>query len=250
MADYNTARTVIDASRDELIEIFRWVQARGEDERYPLTVLIGGWAVYSYNPWYGSVDIDLITNSRARQHLMKYLRDERGFVHKRHPMIPNTVVKHIPQGEILIDFGSREDVCRFEGRSEECPFSLLDGRTDVREIRAGSLIVVPERTLLLIFKLKAAWDRSARIREGTSYDEEWEQGKLRKDRADILALLDPAAGGTEIDVQYLGTRLHEYPFLVGILREIQLDSDAVAMYRRLSPMKARDVIDRLLSLVR
>jgi len=37
MADYNAARTVIDASRDELIEIFRWVQARGKDERYPLT---------------------------------------------------------------------------------------------------------------------------------------------------------------------------------------------------------------------
>jgi len=41
-------------------------QARGEDERYPLTVLIGGWAVYCYNPWYGSVDIDLVTNSRAQ----------------------------------------------------------------------------------------------------------------------------------------------------------------------------------------
>jgi hypothetical protein len=68
MADYNAARTVIDASRGELIEIFRWVQVRGEDARYPLTILIGGWAVYSYNPWYGSVDIDLITNSRTRQH--------------------------------------------------------------------------------------------------------------------------------------------------------------------------------------
>ncbi|WAC04304.1 MAG: hypothetical protein OS112_07495 [Methanoregula sp.] len=249
MVDYNAARTVIDASRDELIEIFRWVQARIEDERYPLTVLIGGWAVYIYNPWYGSVDIDLITNSRARQHLMKYLRDERGFVHKRHPMIPNTVVKHIPEGEILIDFGSREDVCRFEGRAEECPFSLLDGRTEVREIRAGSPVVVPERTLLLVFKLKAAWDRLARIRGGTSYDEEWEQGKLRKDRADILALLDPAAGGTEIDIQYFGERLREFPFLAGTLREIPPDMDAVAMYRRMDPAQARDVVERLLLLI-
>ncbi len=249
MADYNAARTVLDASRDELIEIFRWVQARGEDEQYPLTVLIGGWAVYSYNPWYGSVDIDLITNSRARQHLMKYLRDERGFVHKRHPMIPNTVVKHIPEGEILIDFGSREDVCRFEGRAEECPFSLLDGRTKVRKIRAGSPVVVPERTLLLVFKLKAAWDRSARIRSGTSYDEEWEQGKLRKDRADILALLDPVAGGTEIDVQYLGERLREFPFLAGTLREIPHDMDAVTMYRRMDLAQVREVVESLLLLV-
>ncbi|MDP2797422.1 MAG: hypothetical protein Q8N94_07935 [Methanoregula sp.] len=249
MVDYKAARTVIDVSRDELIEIFRWVQARGEDERYPLTILIGGWAVYSYNPWYGSVDIDLITNSRARQHLMKYLRDERDFVHKRHPMIPNTVVKHIPEGEILIDFGSREDVCRFEGRTEECPFSLLDGRTKVREIRAGSPVVVPERTLLLIFKMKAAWDRSARIRGGTSYDEGWEQGKLRKDRADILALLDPAAGGTEIDIKYFGEQLVRFSFLSEILQEILLDRDAIAMYRRMDQAQARDVVDRLLLLV-
>jgi hypothetical protein len=249
MADYNAARTVIDASRDELIEIFRWVQARDQDERYPLTVLIGGWAVYCYNPWYGSIDIDLVTNRRVRQHLMKYLRDERGYVHKRHPMIPNTVAKHIPEGEILIDFGSREMVCRFEGRSEECPFSLLDGRTVVREITSGSSVVVPERTLLLLFKMKAAWDRSHRILEGTSYDEEWEQGKLRKDRADILALLDPAAGGRETDITYLGEQFHTYPFLVEILREIPIDRDAVAMYRRMDQAQARDVVERLLLLV-
>jgi hypothetical protein len=249
MVDYNAARTVIDASREELIEIFRWVQARGENERHPLTVLIGGWAVYCYNPWYGSVDIDLVTNSRARQHLMKYLRDERGFIHRRHPMIPNTVVKHIPEGEILIDFGSREDVCRFEGRTEECPFSLLDGHTEVRDIRAGSPVVVPERTLLLIFKLKEAWDRSHRLRSGMSYDGEWEQGKLRKDKADILALLDPAAGGTEVDIRYLGELLRTFPFLRDILREIPPDRDAVAMYRRMDPAQARDVVERLLLLI-
>jgi hypothetical protein len=158
-------------------------------------------------------------------------------------------MKHIPEGEILIDFGSKEDVCRFEGRTEECPFSLLDGRTKVREIRAGSPVVVPERTLLLIFKLKAAWDRSARIRSGTSYDDGWEQGKLRKDRADILALLDPAAGGTEIDIKYLGEQLAGFSFLLKILQEIPLDRDAIAMYRRMDQTQARDVIERLLQLI-
>jgi hypothetical protein len=249
MVDYNAARTVIDASREELIEIFRWVQARGESEREPLTVLIGGWAVYCYNPWYGSIDIDLVTNSRARHHLMKYLRDERRFTHRRHPLIPNTVAKQSPEGEILIDFGSREDICRFEGRTEECPFSLLDGHTAVREIRPGSPVVIPERTLLLIFKLKAAWDRSFRLRSGTSNDAEWEQGKLRKDKADILALLDPDAGGTEVDIRYLGELLQTFPFLRELLQAIPDDRDAVVMYRRMDQLQARDVIDRLLLLV-
>ena len=250
MVDSNGARSVIDASRDEVIEIFLWVQARGEDERYPLTVLIGGWAVYCYNPWYGSFDIDLITNSKARHHLMKYLLDNRGFINRRRPMISNTVVKHVPGGEIRLDFGSREDVCRFEGRTEECPFSLVDGRTEVREFRAGSSVVVPERTLLLIFKLKAAWDRFTRIRDHTSLNEGYEQGKLRKDRADILALLDPDAGGREIDIRYIGEQLQEYPFLVETLREIPLDIEAVAMYRRMNQEQARDVVESLLLLAR
>jgi len=268
MADYSAARTVIDASLEELIAIFRWVHAKGENPEKPVTVLIGGWAVHNYNPWYGSIDIDIITNSKTRHHLMKYLKDERGFVPKRYPMSSNTVVKNTPEGEIRIDFGSREDICPFEGRTENCPFSLLDDQTTTRAIvvqtRALSLdrgrldrggfggfpIVVPTRTLLLLFKLKAVWDRSYRILNGTSYDPEWDQGKLRKDRADILALLDPAAGGTDIDIQYLGSKLKEYPFLTNMLQEIPRDSDAVAMYRRLNPTQVRDVIDRLLDLVR
>jgi len=268
MVDYSAARTVVNASREELIAIFRWVHTKGEDPEKPVTVLIGGWAVHNYNPWYGSIDIDIITNKRTKQHLMKFLRDERGFVPKRYPMIPNTVVKNTGDGEILIDFGSREDICRFEGRKENCSFSLLDGQTTTGVIAVptralplnrgrlnrggfgGFPIVVPTRTLLLLFKLKAAWDRSHRLQNGTSSDPEWEQGKVRKDRADILALLDPAAGGTDIDIQYLGSQLREYPFLIDVLKEIPLDSDAVAMYRRLSPMQTRDVIDRLISLVK
>jgi hypothetical protein len=250
MADYSSARTVVNASQEELIAIFRWVHTKGENPEKPVTVLIGGWAVHNYNPWYGSIDIDIITNKRTRQHLMKFLRDERSFVPKRHPMIPNTVVKNTRDGEILIDFGSREDICRFEGREENCPFSLLAGQTQAGVMGAGFQIMVPTRVLLLLFKLKAVWDRSYRILNGTSYDAEWEQGKVRKDRADILALLDPAADGTDIDIHYLGLKLIEYPFLIDVLKEIPLDRDAVAMYRRLSPMQTRDVIDRLLSLVR
>jgi hypothetical protein len=39
MVDYSAARTVIDASREELIEIFRWVQARGESNETRLRFL-------------------------------------------------------------------------------------------------------------------------------------------------------------------------------------------------------------------
>jgi hypothetical protein len=52
MINYSVPRTVIDSSREELIEIFRWIRAHERDESGPVTVLIGGWAVYSYNPPY------------------------------------------------------------------------------------------------------------------------------------------------------------------------------------------------------
>jgi len=237
---------VIDASREELIEIFRWLQFQGDIESNPTTILIGGWAVYSYNKWHGSVDIDLVTNNKTRQKLMWYLRNKRKFVHQRDSLAPTTVAKIIPNGKILIDFGSREDICKFEGRDEQCPFSLLDDRIEARDIGAGFPVIVPEQTLLLIFKLKAAWDRSFRIQKGLSSNEELEKSKLRKDRADILALIDPDVVGTEIDIQYLGERLREFSFLVELLKEIPDYLDSINMYRRMNQNEARDFIEKLL----
>lgn len=248
MTNYNVPRTVISSSLEELIEIFRWVRDNEKDENRPITVLIGGWAVYCYNQWYGSVDIDIVTNSRTRQGLMWYLRQERGYVLQRDEMAPTTVVKKVPEGTILIDFGSSEDIYKFEGRDKECPFSLLDGHTKVEDISDGCTVIVPEQTLLLLLKLKAAWDRSYRIRNGISNDVEWEKGKLRKDRADILALIDPEIRGTEIDVSYFGEKLHEYPFLVEPLRDIPNDKDAIDMYRRMSQKEVLDSIETLVLL--
>jgi hypothetical protein len=248
MTGYDVPQTVKYTSLEELIEIFRWLRNRGEEESHPTTVLIGGWAVYTYNPWYGSVDIDLVTNNKTRQDLMWYLRKERGFVPKRDKMNITTVMRNIAGGTIVIDFGSREDIYKFEGRDEQCPSSPLDGHTEVRAINPGFSVVVPERTLLITFKLKAAWDRSFRIQNGLSSDEEWEKGKLRKDRADILALLDPAAGGRTIDIQYLGERLHSYPFLTESLRKIPDDIDAINMYRMMNQVDVRDSIEGLLQL--
>ena len=102
MASYSLPRTAMSSSLEELMEIFRWIRAHEKDESGPVTVLIGGWAVYSYNPWYGSVDIDLVTNSRSRQNLMWYLRNERGFVFQRDVMVPTTVAKNVPEGKIII----------------------------------------------------------------------------------------------------------------------------------------------------
>jgi hypothetical protein len=254
MTDHSISQTIKETSLNELVEIFRWLRNRGEDESHPTTVLIGGWAVYTYNQWYGSIDIDLVTNSRTRRDLMEYLKYNRGFVPLRDPMRPSTtVMKEIQEGgnrtgDIIIDFMSREEICRFEGREEQCPFSLLDRRTEAREIGQGFSVIVPEQTLLMIFKLKAAWDRSFRIQNGRSSNMEWEKAKLGKDRADILSLIDPDVRGTEIDIQYLGERLQDYRFLEGTLREISDDIDAINFYGRITQDKVRHSVEALLQL--
>lgn len=249
MPDYEISRSVIETSLAELAEIYRWVHDR-ENTEAPVTILIGGWAVYCYNPWYGSIDIDLVTNAGTRQHLMRHLLTTRGFVRRRNPPFRNSVVKIVPpDGEIIIDFIPKNEENRFEGRADTCPMNILTGRTFIKDISPGFSVTIPERSLLLLLKLKAAWDRGYRIQENTSDREDWERGKLRKDRADILSLIDPRVGGTELDLMFLGEMMHRHPFLIETLAMIPNDRDALQMYGRMDRDAAQRAIEDLLWLI-
>lgn len=249
MARYEVSRSVIDASLAELAEIFHWVYER-ESPEGPVTVLIGGWAVYCYNPWYGSIDIDLVTNAGTRQHLMRHLERARGFIKRRNPPFRNCVVKLIPPGgEIIIDFIPRNHSNYFEGTNVSCPMKLLDGRTVRKEISPGFFVTVPERSLLLLLKLKAAHDRTYRIQVQTPDNEDWERGKLRKDQADILSLVDPGNGGMDLDVMFLGEMIRKYEFLVEVLTIISDDRDALQMYGGMDRNTAHRAIGDLLHLM-
>jgi len=233
MTSYDEYRSVIDASNLELQAIAEYLQAR-EDAASPTTVLIGGWAVHAFNPWYGSIDIDLITNSRTRQSLKEHLVSTRGYDRYRSIDDSKRVEKMTSDGKpIIIDFGTRERSDPFEGRSCAIQYGLLDGRTELKSVGGGFSIPVPKRELLLLFKLKAAWDRDHRIVNDTSHDIEWEKGKLRKDHADILALLDPKAGGHDVDLFALGEYLTRYSFLAGCLEQTADDTDALVWYARM-----------------
>jgi hypothetical protein len=98
--------------------------------------------------------------------------------------------------------------------------------------------------------MKAAWDRNHRLVHNTSYDPIWERSKLTKDRADILALLDPQAGGGEIEVSFLGDMIEKYGFLARTLEEIRSDVGAMDMYGRMGAKDVNDLIVRLLLLIR
>ncbi len=69
---------------------------------------------------------------------------------------------------------------------------------------------------------------------GTSEDSEWEETKLIKDNADILALIDPTNGGNELEMDFLGEKLNELDSLKGCLRNLPENRDAIEKYRRMN----------------
>jgi len=247
MRSYEGKEPIVGLSLEELGHIARFISERENPSR-PTTVLIGGWAVFAYNPWYASIDIDLVTNSDTRSRLQNFLVSERGFKWSRRINDTKCVRKPTEFGSVVIDFASREQPDPFEGREDRVEFGILDGRTVVRRMDDDVIIPVPERTALLALKLKASWDRSYRIRKGTAGDLAWERGRLLKDRGDILALLDPKEGGREIDIQFLGQFLEEHGFLRNCLEEVG-GREVAESYRRMTYEVARDLVQDLMSLL-
>ena len=68
MPPYNPGQEIVEQSLAELRVIAEWTHARGEGPGNPEVILIGGWAVDAYNPYLGSVDIDLVTTGHRVGH--------------------------------------------------------------------------------------------------------------------------------------------------------------------------------------
>ncbi len=238
---------IIAASLDELRYISYLVD-KYEDHARPRTVLIGGWAVHSYNAWYGSIDIDLITDTRGKKRMLDRLVGERGFVRQRGPDDQRSIMKEVaPCRKVILDLGRRDVPDPFEGGAGSIDYNMLDGQTVWREVASGAELPMPDRTLLLLFKLKASWDRRYRLVNGTSYDPEWERGKLVKDRGDIISLLDPAYGGREVQLDILSDYLLKWPILKTIVHQALQDPEALSMYRKMDKDGARDLGIRLMA---
>ena len=75
-------------------------------------------------------------------------------------------------------------------------------------------------------------DRAYSIDSETADDLEWERGKLIKDYADVIELLDPIHSGTELDFNFLGEKLGDFEFLRECLRKIPENHDAIVKYKQ------------------
>ncbi len=170
--------TLIEDSYNELVSLLKWFSLFG-----PIPTIIGGWAVYFYNSYFGSIE--------------SIAKDQLGLeVTLRKPVIQNGKVI----GYMEIDACTFEDPkpsSFHEDPNKKLPYSLTAKKQYQREVKLeeDAICYIPCKPLLLLYKIKAARDRAYDLKtKGTIMEPakvERLRGKLTKDRADILALLDP-----------------------------------------------------------
>ncbi len=222
------------------------------------TVLVGGWAVYAYNPYEKSTDIDLVLNAKRRGRLLSWLITEHAYerIKKERDGWQGTwkdfegPLEDPRPRRIYVDVAGYNEDHRFEDRDERLNFELVREHHVEGKVN-GKRVKIPTRSLLLLFKAKACYDRTIRLENGTSLDETYDEDKLVKDRSDVLAILDSGTSGPDWEIGFLGEQMAELPFLIDVLKAIPSDESALARYGegKLSRAAASEIIDSLLGLI-
>jgi len=125
---------------------------------------------------------------------------------------------------------------------KKLPYSLVAEKRFQRDVRLeeDTICYVPSKPLLLLYKIKAARDRAYDLKtRGTIIDTakmEWLRGKLTKDRADMLAILDPnprrfiAEELFDADVFRDLVRRLELEFTLTTITELSRYRDSIRLY--------------------
>ena len=131
---------LVEASYRELLEFVRFYRHHGTP------VIIGGWAVYFYNPYFGSVDVDVVGHSfqGAFEDIVERYERTHGYEFEAVPgAVETTAMKPILSKRKLI--GQMEiDACSYERRgarrfhedeSLELPYSAVEDRGFKKEVK-------------------------------------------------------------------------------------------------------------------
>jgi hypothetical protein len=245
----SAAELVRRESLSELRKLGAWFHAK----HGTTIVLLGGWAVYSYNPYLGSFDIDCLgPEDPFTRHLNIYMQSH-GYV--REPESPfgaasESWKKPVYSEGRRID-GIYIDTCDFdypnyfkEDPMKTLPYSLCTREEYLKRRRIdGEYFHVPTKELLFLYKVKAARDRDHIIQHDPPPPAMLQriQGKRDKDHSDLAALLDPRFGGA-IDGTILGklVRQHKLEFVADSILNLPRHT-SVAEYARLRQTRVAEV---------
>ena len=192
-----------EASYKELFDLLDWFYFHG-----PIPTVIGGWAVFFYNSYLGSVDIDLVGPSMGGlfYQTLEGFELAHGYEEaKRDPLGLERILRKpiVKKGEL---HGYIEiDACTYESNQAsfhehpdiKLPYALCADPELRRHIKLDERreVFIHKKPLLFLYKLKALRDRAFDLKtKGAVMNSEsraWLQSKWMKDGSDLIALLDP-----------------------------------------------------------
>lgn len=216
------------------------------------TVLVGGWAVYSYNPYLESIDIDLIVKDEEMAKAKAIAVDNCGWI-PREELANGTFSRYVKLTEngkeILLDLLSPNFANIFhEDREKRLPYELcMDSSWSSRTYINNIVVNVPSKELLLLYKLKAYRDRVYRLGERVAAEEEMRlQTKITKDLSDSISLIDPNYGA--LDLTKLHSLIDEFDlyFLAETVANIPSQNEAIQQYRHSSTRHVAEWVKKTL----
>jgi len=206
-------------------------------------IVLGGWAVFSYNPHQGSFDIDCVGPREPFYRQLDLYMSTHGYEMKPRDTMGLTkfFVKRISKddhhiGDIHIDACSFEDENRFlENTDKRLPYRLCARSTCINRRQINNTYVwVPTKELLFLYKLKALRDRNWRLHHENleASDRSYIEGKIEKDKTDLLALLDPEHGPQ--DPRKLESFIQEFDlgFIIDTIQHLPDEQNAINNYRK------------------
>ena len=234
-------------SIEELRYIFKWSLGNIKYKQGDL-VLVWGWAVHSYIPWKYSLDMDIIAKSRFKTALQSHLHQQRNYSKEKVPEGNTIFLKRSNSGDIYIDFLPKRD--RFHGKNEMLDLTRLNFKKEARSVSYLSKreisVIVPEVSMLMILKLKAAWDRNHDLQSDNYPDKDRLLEKLEKDCGDIISLIKCNAFSNP-NLELISYTFSKFGFLRKFMEEgiIEKFSSSNEMQEK----EGADLIRKLLSLV-
>ncbi len=242
-------KVLVKESYSELVSLLKWFSLFA-----PIPTIIGGWAVYFYNSYFGSIDIDIVGPSHRGLFMDLIERYERThgyeFIAKNQLGLEATSRKPVTRNSKIIGY-MEIDVCTFEdpkpsgfheNPDKQLPYSLTSENRYRREVKLdeNAVCYIPRKPLLLLYKMKAVRDRTYDLRTKGAVIElakvEKLRGKITKDRADILALIDPNPSKYLIRESFDADAFHDLvkrfklEFSLTTLTELPKHRDSIQLY--------------------
>ena len=234
-------------SFEELRYIFNWSTSKKNYKQGDI-ILIGGWAVHSFNPWKYSLDIDLIATGRFKDSLKEHLYSTHNYNKEKDSERNTLYLKSLDSGDIYLDFLPKND--HFHGTSKSLNLMELKYETVTKNISYSFepefTVIVPEISMLFLLKLKAAWDRHYDLSLENTTNKDHLNDKFTKDCGDIIALLSSDTFYSA-RFEWLSSVISKFDFLRGFLDGGIIEDNST--FERISGKDRKELIKKLLSLI-